>query len=85
MTVNRTHRFSVRQTDAGVYFMRPPDEQFMPLLGQDRNDGLAPHVGYTDSDWPALLALKHASRERGTGKERCSGVVRAENESVSVG
>ena len=28
--------------DACVYLMNLPDEQFVPLLGQDRNDGLAP-------------------------------------------
>jgi GDP-L-fucose synthase len=30
--------------DACVYLMNLPDEQFVPLLGQDRNDGLAPLV-----------------------------------------
>jgi GDP-L-fucose synthase len=28
--------------DACVYLMNLPDEQFVPLLGQDRNDGLPP-------------------------------------------
>jgi GDP-L-fucose synthase len=28
--------------DACVHLMNLPDEQFVPLLGQDRNDGLAP-------------------------------------------
>ncbi len=30
--------------DACVHLMNLPDEQFVPLLGQDRNDGLAPLV-----------------------------------------
>jgi GDP-L-fucose synthase len=30
--------------DACVYLMSLPDEQFIPLLGQDRNDGLPPLV-----------------------------------------
>ena len=38
----QTHRFAVQQTDARVYLMNLPDEKFVPLLGQDRNDGLAP-------------------------------------------
>ena len=32
MTVNRTHRFSVRQTDACVYLMNLPDAEFSKLL-----------------------------------------------------
>jgi GDP-L-fucose synthase len=28
--------------DACVYLMNLPDEKFVPLLGQDRNDGLPP-------------------------------------------
>jgi GDP-L-fucose synthase len=30
--------------DACVYLMSLPDEQFIPFLGQDRNDGLPPLV-----------------------------------------
>jgi GDP-L-fucose synthase len=30
--------------DACVFLMNQPDEKFVPLLGQDRNDGLPPLV-----------------------------------------
>lgn len=41
-TPRREFLYSEDMADACVYLMRLPDEQFVPLLGQDRNDGLAP-------------------------------------------
>ena len=40
----REFLFSNDMADACVYLMSLPDEQFVPLLGQDRNDGLAPLI-----------------------------------------
>ena len=40
----REFLYSDDMADACVYLMNLPDEQFVPLLGQDRNDGLAPLV-----------------------------------------
>jgi GDP-L-fucose synthase len=34
--------YSEDMADACVYLMNLPDEKFVALLGQDRNDGLAP-------------------------------------------
>ncbi|MBW8364910.1 MAG: GDP-L-fucose synthase [Rhizobium sp.] len=41
-TPRREFLYSEDMADACVYLMSLPDEQFVPLLGQDRNDGLAP-------------------------------------------
>jgi GDP-L-fucose synthase len=41
-TPKREFLYSEDMADACVYLMNLPDEQFVPLLGQDRNDGLAP-------------------------------------------
>ena len=41
-TPKREFLYSEDMADACVYLMSLPDEQFVPLLGQDRNDGLAP-------------------------------------------
>jgi len=41
-TPRREFLYSDDMADACVYLMSLPDEQFVPLLGQDRNDGLAP-------------------------------------------
>jgi GDP-L-fucose synthase len=41
-TPKREFLYSEDMADASVYLMNLPDEQFIPLLGQDRNDGLAP-------------------------------------------
>jgi GDP-L-fucose synthase len=41
-TPMREFLYSEDMADACVYLMNLPDEQFLPLLGQDRNDGLAP-------------------------------------------
>jgi GDP-L-fucose synthase len=41
-TPRREFLYSEDMADACVYLMNLPDEQFVPLLGQDRNDGLAP-------------------------------------------
>ncbi len=41
-TPRREFLYSEDMADACVYLMNRPDEQFVPLLGQDRNDGLAP-------------------------------------------
>jgi GDP-L-fucose synthase len=41
-TPKREFMYSEDMADACVYLMNLPDEQFVPLLGQDRNDGLAP-------------------------------------------
>ena len=43
-TPRREFMYSDDMADACVYLMNLPDEQFVPLLGQDRNDGLAPLV-----------------------------------------
>ena len=43
-TPKREFLYSDDMADACVYLMNLPDEQFVPLLGQDRNDGLAPLV-----------------------------------------
>ena len=41
-TPRREFLYSEDMADACVYLMNLPDEKFVPLLGQDRNDGLAP-------------------------------------------
>jgi GDP-L-fucose synthase len=41
-TPRREFLYSEDMADACVYLMNLPDEQFIPLLGQDRNDGLPP-------------------------------------------
>lgn len=41
-TPKREFLYSEDMADACVYLMNLPDKQFIPLLGQDRNDGLAP-------------------------------------------
>ena len=43
-TPRREFLYSEDMADACVYLMNLPDEQFIPLLGQDRNDGMAPLV-----------------------------------------
>jgi len=43
-TPRREFLYSEDMADACVYLMKLSDEQFVPLLGQDRNDGLAPLV-----------------------------------------
>lgn len=43
-TPRREFLYSEDMADACVYLMGLPDEKFVPLLGQDRNDGLAPLV-----------------------------------------
>ena len=43
-TPRREFMYSEDMADACVYLMNLPDAQFAPLLGQDRNDGLAPLV-----------------------------------------
>ena len=43
-TPRREFMYSEDMADACVHLMNLPDEQFVPLLGQDRNDGLAPLV-----------------------------------------
>lgn len=40
----REFMYSDDMADACVYLMNLPDAQFIPLLGQDRNDGLAPLI-----------------------------------------
>lgn len=41
-TPKREFMYSEDMADACVYLMSLPDEKFVPLLGQDRNDGLPP-------------------------------------------
>jgi GDP-L-fucose synthase len=41
-TPKREFLYSEDMADACVYLMNLPDEQFVPLLGQNRNDGLPP-------------------------------------------
>jgi len=41
-TPKREFLYSEDMADACVYLMNLPDERFVPLLGQDRNDGLPP-------------------------------------------
>ena len=43
-TPKREFLYSDDMADACVYLMSLPDDKFVPLLGQDRNDGLAPLV-----------------------------------------
>jgi len=43
-TPRREFLYSEDMADACVYLMNLPDAQFVPLLGQDRNDGLPPLV-----------------------------------------
>ena len=43
-TPKREFMYSEDMADACVYLMNLPDEKFVSLLGQDRNDGLAPLV-----------------------------------------
>ena len=40
----REFMYSEDMADACVYLMNSPDTQFVPLLGQDRNDGLPPLI-----------------------------------------
>jgi GDP-L-fucose synthase len=49
-TPKREFLYSEDMADACVYLMNLPDAQFVPLLGQDRNDGLAPlmNIGVGD-------------------------------------
>jgi GDP-L-fucose synthase len=41
-TPKREFMYSEDMADACIYLMNLPDEQFIPLLGQERNDGLPP-------------------------------------------
>ncbi len=41
-TPRREFMYSEDMADACIYLMNLPDAQFVPLLGQDRNDGLPP-------------------------------------------
>jgi GDP-L-fucose synthase len=41
-TPKREFMYSTDMADACTYLMNLPDEKFIPLLGQDRNDGLPP-------------------------------------------
>jgi GDP-L-fucose synthase len=41
-TPKREFLYSEDMADACVYLMNLPDDKFVPLLGQDRNDGLPP-------------------------------------------
>ena len=43
-TPKREFMYSEDMADACVFLMNLPDEKFIPLLGQDRNDGLPPLV-----------------------------------------
>ena len=43
-TPRREFLYSDDMADACVFLMNQPDEQFIPLLGQDRNDGLPPLI-----------------------------------------
>ena len=43
-TPRREFLYSDDMADACVYLMNLPDERFTPLLGQERNDGLAPLI-----------------------------------------
>lgn len=43
-TPRREFLYSDDMADACVHLMNLPDDKFMPLLGQERNDGLAPVV-----------------------------------------
>jgi len=43
-TPKREFMYSEDMADACVYLMNLADDQFVPLVGQDRNDGLAPLV-----------------------------------------
>jgi GDP-L-fucose synthase len=43
-TPRREFMYSDDMADACVYLMNLPHDRFVPLLGQDRNDGLAPLV-----------------------------------------
>ena len=43
-TPRREFMYSDDMADACVFLMNLPDDKFVPLLGQDRNDGLAPLV-----------------------------------------
>jgi GDP-L-fucose synthase len=43
-TPKREFLYSEDMADACVYLMNLPDEKFVPLLGQDRNDGLPPLI-----------------------------------------
>lgn len=43
-TPKREFLYSEDMADACVYLMNLPDAQFVPLLGQDRNDGLPPLI-----------------------------------------
>ena len=43
-TPRREFLYSEDMADACVYLMNLPDAQFVPLLGQDRNDGMPPLV-----------------------------------------
>ena len=43
-TPRREFMYSEDMADACVFLMNLPEAQFLPLLGQDRNDGLAPLI-----------------------------------------
>ena len=56
-TPKREFMYSEDMADACVFLMNLPDEQFVPLLGQDRNDGLSPLVNIGVGEDLSIAAL----------------------------
>jgi GDP-L-fucose synthase len=62
-TPRREFLYSEDMADACVYLMNLPDERFVPLLGQDRNDGLPPLMNIGVGDDLTIRELAEAVRE----------------------
>jgi GDP-L-fucose synthase len=62
-TPKREFMYSEDMADACVYLMALPDAQFVPLLGQDRNDGLAPLVNIGVGEDITIRELAEAVKE----------------------
>jgi GDP-L-fucose synthase len=56
-TPRREFLYSDDMADAGVQLMNLPDNQFLPLLGLDRNDGLPPVINIGVAEDLAILDL----------------------------
>jgi GDP-L-fucose synthase len=62
-TPKREFLYSEDMADACVFLMNLPDAQFVPLLGQDRNDGLPPLVNIGVGDDLTILDLAKTMKE----------------------
>ncbi|KVW95680.1 GDP-L-fucose synthase family protein [Thiobacillus denitrificans] len=62
-TPRREFMYSEDMADACVYLMNLPDAQFVPLLGQDRNDGLPPLMNIGVGDDLSIRELAETVKE----------------------